>query len=239
MSLEQINEQLEKLTSTQYEFAEIAQELDIEEEDLTTWIDAFEDLQPSADELNQKLFSNQQFTTLKKIKKLIYEENYDIEQLKKILQPKTPSKKSTKSTNTKKHYFETNSQQNSTESNDNNQLVINFNINEQELIENNSANNNIDQDDSKPENIDFTTNSSINSCDNSFSASQSQSSTQDISNQTGDFDIYNKIDPSAKIKDFSNIKLYNIHPKLKEQLVHRLKCLNLNVEELSKILKNL
>jgi hypothetical protein len=63
--------------------------------------------------------------------------------------------------------------------------------------------------------------------------------TQDISKQAGDFDICNKIDPLAKIKDFSNIKLYNIHPKLKEQLVHRLKCLNLNVEELTKILKNL
>lgn len=238
MSLEQINEKLEKLTSTQYEFAEIAQELDIEEEDLTTWIDAFEDLQPSTDDLNQKLFSNQQFTTLKKIKKLINDDGYNLEQLKKILDDKSNPKKPTKNSSTKKHYFEKNSQQQLTNSNNNSQLVINFGNNDEESTSNNISNNENNQKQSQLENIDFGDNSPAEFSDNS-AISNSQFLTQDISNQAYDFDICNKIDPLAKIKDFSNIKLYNIHPKLKEQLVHRLKCLNLNVEELTKILKNL
>ena len=233
MSLEQINEKLEKLTSTQYEFAEIAQELDIEEEDLTTWIDAFEDLQPSTDDLNQKLFSSQQFTTLKKIKKLINDDGYNLEQLKKILDDKSNPKKPTK-----KHYFKNNSQQQLANSNNNSQLVINFGNNNEESFSNNISSNENDQKQSQQENIDFSDSSPVEFSDNS-TISDSQFLTQDISNQAGDFDICNKIDPLAKIKDFSNIKLYNIHPKLKEQLVHRLKCLNLNVEELTKILKNL
>ena len=233
MSLEQINEKLEKLTSTQYEFAEIAQELDIEEEDLRTWIDAFEDLQPSTDDLNQKLFSNQQFKTLKKIKKLINDDGYNLEQLKKILDDKSNPKKPTK-----KHYFKNNSQQQLANSNNNSQLVINFGNNNEESFSNNISSNENDQKQSQQENIDFSDSSPVEFSDNS-TISDSQFLTQDISNQAGDFDICNKIDPLAKIKDFSNIKLYNIHPKLKEQLVHRLKCLNLNVEELTKILKNL
>lgn len=233
MSLEQINEKLEKLTSTQYEFAEIAQELDIEEEDLTTWIDAFEDLQPSTDDLNQKLFSSQQFITIKKIKKLINDDGYNLEQLKKILDDKSNPKKPTK-----KHYFKNNSQQQLANSNNNSQLVINFGNNNEESFSNNISSNENDQKQSQQENIDFSDSSPVEFSDNS-TISDSQFLTQDISNQAGDFDICNKIDPLAKIKDFSNIKLYNIHPKLKEQLVHRLKCLNLNVEELTKILKNL
>ena len=233
MSLEQINEKLEKLTSTQYEFAEIAQELDIEEEDLTTWIDAFEDLQPSTDDLNQKLFSSQQFITIKKIKKLINDDGYNLEQLKKILDDKSNPKKPTK-----KHYFKNNSQQQLANSNNNSQLVINFGNNNEESFSNNISSNENDQKQSQQENIDFSDSSPAEFSDN-LTISESKFLTQDISNQAGDFDICNKIDPLAKIKDFSNIKLYNIHPKLKEQLVHRLKCLNLNVEELTKILKNL
>ncbi|GDX35935.1 hypothetical protein LBMAG18_04460 [Alphaproteobacteria bacterium] len=238
MTLEQINEKLEKLTSTQYEFFEITEELDIKEEDLVAWIDAFNDLQPNINNLNQKLFSSKQFITLKKIKRLINDDGYNLEQLKKILDNKSNPKKPTKNSSNKKHYFENYSKEQLTETNYNNQLVINFGNDDEESFNLNVCNEKNDQQQSQPENIDHSTSSLAEFSDN-LPISNSQFITPDISNQTGDFDIYNKIDPLAKIKDFSNIKLYNIHPKLKEQLVHRLKCLNLNVEELTKILKNL
>jgi len=243
MGLEQINEQLEKLSSSiQHQFLDVAKELEINEEDLTAWIELFDDLQPSLDQTNQKLFSNQQFLTLKKIKKLIAEEGYDLEQLKKILLANTTSKKTSKNSKNKKHYFETNNSQQSTTLDESNQLIINFSSEKQDLLKNNLTNNQDNQEDLEEtleqRNFGFTTNPAQDSSNDSLPSS-SQFSLPDDVNHSHDFDICNKIDPTAKIKDFSNIKLYNIHPKLKEQLVHRLKCLNLNVEELSKILKNL
>ena len=51
--------------------------------------------------------------------------------------------------------------------------------------------------------------------------------------------IGNQVDLNAKLQDFSRIKLYNIHPKINEQIQHRLKCAKLNLEELNNLLKNL
>ena len=48
-----------------------------------------------------------------------------------------------------------------------------------------------------------------------------------------------QIDLTAKLQDFSNIKLYNIHPKINQQIQHRLNCAKLNLEELTNLLKNL
>lgn len=49
----------------------------------------------------------------------------------------------------------------------------------------------------------------------------------------------NQIDLTAKLQDFSKIKLYDIHPKINQQIQHRLKCAKLNLEELNNLLKNL
>ena len=68
----------------------------------------------------------------------------------------------------------------------------------------------------------------------------SQAIYQDITNeQDHELTIDNQVDLNAKLQDFSRIKLYNIHPKINEQIQHRVKCVKLNLDELNNLLKNL
>ncbi len=62
---------------------------------------------------------------------------------------------------------------------------------------------------------------------------------EDSDSLNNDLTSGNQINLNAKLHDFSKIKLYNIHPKINEQIQHNLKCAKLNLEELNNLLKNL
>lgn len=236
MSLEQIDAKLEKLsTKTNYQLQEVLEQLQIQEATLNEWIANIGNLEPDFID-DQQFFSAQQFKTLKKIKKILVEQDKDIKELALFLDLSQSSSSKTKTKKAKKHYFEEeNLKQNFSSQNQDlteqetdknaNQLSINFNDYNNLQIDNQD-----DQSD-QPENaLEF---DNIDTNDNDI-----QSIDED--NQTiFDDNLINKIDPKAKITDFSNIKLYTIHPRLKEQIQHRLKCTKLNLEELNNLLKSL
>lgn len=228
MSLEQIDAKLEKLSAkTNYQLQEVLEQLQIQEATLNEWIANIGNLEPDVID-DQQFFSAQQFKTLKKIKKILVEQDKDIKELALLLDVDKSSSSKTKTKKPKKHYFEEeNPKQNP-------QLTNQDPINEEldENISQLSINFNHQANQDELDNIE-------DNHDLKIDLASDQENLDDNNKAIFDDNLINKIDPKAKITDFSNIKLYNIHPRLKEQIEHRLKCTRLNLEELNNLLKSL
>jgi hypothetical protein len=241
MSLEKIENTIEKLTknnhknSTEKSFFEISEELTISQNDLENWVEIFDDLKPKITQDNQQYFTNRQFNTIKKIKKFIDDQDGDIIDLaetmnQNIIEKKTPNYQSNQSKNqslNKQHYFDKNnfSKDQNIESTlvkdeDQKSYFLDIKI-DQENIDNS-------------ENSDFEKNNDLDSLLDITQDQKLKSIPESI-----ELASYRNIDLTAKLQDFSNIKLYNIHPKINQQIQHRLKCAKLNLEELNNLLKNL
>ncbi len=253
MSLEKIENTIEKLVkNNQKTFLQIHQELAISSDDLKYWVEIFEELKPKINQENQQYFSNRQFNTIKKIKKFIDDQDGDIFDLAKIFNQNIAEKKSLNHLANKQHYFEKNNvdvkfspkslseeslneeslgeeykEESFTNDSLNNQsldkILANEDITNQQ---NHSQNINSESQLSKENNIEFSVNFYDDQNHNQNSLQQELSGSR-------------QIDLTAKLQDFSNIKLYNIHPKINQQIQHRLNCAKLNLEELTNLLKNL
>lgn len=241
MSLEKIENTIEKLVkNNQKTFLQILQELAISSDDLKYWVEIFEELKPKINEENQQYFSNRQFNTIKKIKKFIDDQDGDIFDLAKIFNQNIAEKKSLDHLTNKQHYFEKNkidekfspkslSEESSNEESSNEESISEESTEENEDLtnqQNHSQNINLQSQLSKENNIEFSVNFYDDQNPNENSLQQELSGSR-------------QIDLTAKLQDFSNIKLYNIHPKINQQIQHRLNCAKLNLEELTNLLKNL
>ena len=246
MSLEKIENTIEKLVkNNQKTFLQIHQELAISSDDLKYWVEIFEELKPKINQENQQYFSNRQFNTIKKIKKFIDDQDGDIFDLAKIFNQNIAGKKSLDHLANKQHYFEKNNvdvkffpkslseeslnEESSNEESSNEESISEESTKENEDItnqQNHSQNINSESQLSKENNIEFSVNFYDDQNHNQNSLQQELSGSR-------------QIDLTAKLQDFSNIKLYNIHPKINQQIQHRLNCAKLNLEELTNLLKNL
>lgn len=246
MSLEKIENTIEKLVkNNQKTFLQIHQELAISSDDLKYWVEIFEELKPKINQENQQYFSNRQFNTIKKIKKFIDDQDGDIFDLAKIFNQNIAEKKSLNHLANKQHYFEKNnvdvkfspkslSEESLNEESSNEESISEESLGEESTKENeditnqqnHSQNINSESQLSKENNIEFSVNFYDDQNPNHNSLQQELSGSR-------------QIDLTAKLQDFSNIKLYNIHPKINQQIQHRLNCAKLNLEELTNLLKNL
>ena len=246
MSLEKIENTIEKLArNNQKTFLQIHQELAISSDDLKYWVEIFEELKPKISQENQQYFSNRQFNTIKKIKKFIDDQDGDIFDLAKIFNQNIAEKKSLNHLANKQHYFEKNnvdvkfspkslSEESLNEESSNEESISEESLGEESTKENeditnqqnHSQNINSESQLSKENNIEFSVNFYDDQNPNQNSLQQELSGSR-------------QIDLTAKLQDFSNIKLYNIHPKINQQIQHRLNCAKLNLEELTNLLKNL
>jgi hypothetical protein len=212
MTLGMIDDSIEKLSkNNKKSFSEIIIELELEASDLESWLEIFSELTPKINENGEQYFTNRQFGTIKKIKKFVIDEGGDANDLLETINQKKSAKNSINSPKTKHHYFENSSQI----EDDSHNCVI-------ESIEINSIQ--ID---------DFITSQNLEN-------NSSKLLIKNISDEEDhELTIGNQVDLNAKLQDFSRIKLYNIHPKINEQIQHRLRCVKLNLEELNNLLKNL
>jgi hypothetical protein len=212
MTLSKIDDSIEKLSkNNQKTFLQIVADLEIEESDLNYWLEIFSELTPKINENGEQYFTNRQFSTIKKIKKFVIEEGGDANDLLRIINQKKTEKNLTNSPKTKHHYFE-----NSVQLEDIDQNFISDSALEKSIQ--------ID---------DFITAQTLDN-------NSSQTIYQDITNEKDHGSIIgNQVDLNAKLQDFSRIKLYDIHPKINEQIQHRVKCVKLNLDELNNLLKNL
>ncbi len=235
MSLEKIENTIEKLAkNNQKTFLQIHQELAISSDDLEYWVEIFEELKPKINQENQQYFSNRQFNTIKKIKKFIDDQDGDINDLAKIFNQNIAEKKSPNHHTHKQHYFEK-------DNNNKNSITESF-------VKNSS-----DDDDSLCQSDSELTDQESNIISNKIIFDQEENQENKIEFSVDFYDNHNpnqnslpqelsgsrQIDLTAKLQDFSNIKLYNIHPKINQQIQHRLNCAKLNLEELTNLLKNL
>jgi hypothetical protein len=228
MSLEQIDAKLEKLSAkTNYQLEEVLQQLEIEEYILDEWISNIANLAPEVID-DQQFFSAQQLKTLKKIKKILVEQGRDIKELALLLDTDKPSLSKTKNKKPKKHYFEEENPKQNPQLNNQDPINEELDENISQLSINFNHQANQDELDNIEDNHDL-----------KIDLASDQENLDDNNKAIFDDNLINKIDPKAKITDFSNIKLYNIHPRLKEQIEHRLKCTRLNLEELNNLLKSL
>jgi hypothetical protein len=212
MTLSKIENGIEKLSKNNHKtFSQIIIDLDLEETDLASWLEIFNELNPKINENGEQYFTNRQFTTIKKIKKFVIDEGGDVNDLLEIINQKKSAKNLIDSTKTKHHYFENSSQ-----------------------IEDDNQNFTTQSNTAKSIQIDdFITLQTLKN-------NSSQLLIKNISDEEDhELTIGNQVDLNAKLQDFSRIKLYNIHPKINEQIQHRLKCAKLNLEELNNLLKNL
>jgi hypothetical protein len=235
MSLEKIENTIEKLAkNNQKTFLQIHQELAISSDDLEYWVEIFEELKPKINQENQQYFSNRQFNTIKKIKKFIDDQDGEIFDLAKIFNQNIAEKKSPNHQTHKQHYFE---KDNDNKNSIAESLVKNSGDDDDSLCqsdsqlidqESNIISNKIilDQEENQENKIEFSVDFYDNQNPNQNSLPQELSGSR-------------QIDLTAKLQDFSNIKLYNIHPKINQQIQHRLNCAKLNLEELTNLLKNL
>jgi|APGre2960657444_1045066.scaffolds.fasta_scaffold132401_1 hypothetical protein len=212
MTLSKIDDSIEKLSkNNQKTFLQIIADLEVEESDLNYWLEIFSELTPKINENGEQYFTNRQFSTIKKIKKFVIDEGGDANDLLRIINQKKTEKNLNNSPKTKHHYFE-----NSVQLEDIDQNFISHSVSEKSIQ--------ID---------DFITAQTLDN-------NSSQAICQDITNeQDHELTIDNQVDLNAKLQDFSRIKLYNIHPKINEQIQHRVKCVKLNLDELNNLLKNL
>ena len=212
MTLSKIDDSIEKLSkNNQKTFLQIIADLEVEESDLNYWLEIFSELTPKINENGEQYFTNRQFSTIKKIKKFVIDEGGDANDLLRIINQKKTEKNLNNSPKTKHHYFE-----NSVQLEDIDQNFISHSVAEKSIQ--------ID---------DFITAQTLDN-------NSSQAICQDITNeQDHELTIDNQVDLNAKLQDFSRIKLYNIHPKINEQIQHRVKCVKLNLDELNNLLKNL
>ncbi len=212
MTLSKIDDSIEKLSkNNQKTFLQIIADLEVEESDLNYWLEIFSELTPKINENGEQYFTNRQFSTIKKIKKFVIDEGGDANDLLRIINQKKTEKNLNNSPKTKHHYFE-----NSVQLEDIDQNFISHSVSEKSIQ--------ID---------DFITAQTLDN-------NSSQAIYQDITNeQDHELTIDNQVDLNAKLQDFSRIKLYNIHPKINEQIQHRVKCVKLNLDELNNLLKNL
>ncbi len=212
MTLSKIDDSIEKLSkNNQKTFLQIIADLEVEESDLNYWLEIFSELTPKINENGEQYFTNRQFSTIKKIKKFVIDEGGDANDLLRIINQKKTEKNLNNSPKTKHHYFE-----NSVQLEDIDQNFISHSVAEKSIQ--------ID---------DFITAQTLDN-------NSSQAIYQDITNeQDHELTIDNQVDLNAKLQDFSRIKLYNIHPKINEQIQHRVKCVKLNLDELNNLLKNL
>lgn len=212
MTLSKIDDSIEKLSKNNKKtFLQIVADLEVEESDLNYWLAIFSELTPKINENGEQYFTNRQFSTIKKIKKFVIDEGGDANDLLRIINQKKTEKNLNNSPKTKHHYFE-----NSVQLEDIDQNFISHSASEKSIQ--------ID---------DFITAQTLDN-------NSSQAIYQDITNeQDHELTIDNQVDLNAKLQDFSRIKLYNIHPKINEQIQHRVKCVKLNLDELNNLLKNL
>lgn len=213
MSLKNIEDEIEKLSKNNHKtFSQLVLELKIDEATLTSWIASFSDLEPKIIKDDEKIFSNRQHNIIKKIKNFVIDEDGDINDLMQVFNKKITNQKTHIAT--KKHYFD----------------QENIDLDGEAFSSDSPSDsaipslNDLSQDDNDDQQL------SIN-----FNYQSSVKNSQ----LDGESEFKNIIDPKAKIKDFSNIKLYNIHPILREQIDHRIKCAKLNLNELFNLLKNL
>lgn len=212
MTLAKIDNTIEKLSKNNHKtFSQIIADLDLEETDLESWLEIFNELTPKIDKNGEQYFTNRQFGTIKKIKKFVIDEGGDANDLLETVNQKKSAKNLIDSTKTKHHYFENSSQ---IEDDSQNSAIESIAINSIQID-------------------DFITSQTLKN-------NSSQLLIKNISDEENhELTIRNQVDLNAKLQDFSRIKLYNIHPKINEQIQHRLKCVKLNLEELNNLLKNL
>ena len=212
MSLKNIEDEIEKLSKNNSKtFSQIVLELKIDESILTSWVESFSDLEPKITKDDEKIFSNRQLNIIKKIKNFVIDEEGDINDLMQVFNKKIVNQKT--SNTTKKHYFDQ----------------------DYKDLDDEAFSSNLSKDSKAvPDDLNQYENDDQQLSINFNYKPSLQNSQKNLEPQ-----FKNIIDPNAKIKDFSNIKLYNIHPSLREQIDHRLKCVKLNLGELNNLLKNL